>query len=120
MGILRRMLGVAQGTYRWAVLSELQVMPYHFYWIRALLKFHKQSVIESNSDLLRAVVQADAELAADSYWQREPSGAKRLRKCDRCWSAELANGLASIGQAAGLDQAGSDWAKCIIQRQATY
>ena len=35
---LRRLLGVSRSCYRWSVLAELDAKPYHFYWLRALLR----------------------------------------------------------------------------------
>ena len=65
MGILRSMLGVSKGCFNWAVLAELDAKPYHFYWVRALLKFHR-CALSSNSSLLKTVAEADARLARDA------------------------------------------------------
>ena len=103
---LRRLLGVSNSSARWAVLAELGVKPYHYYWVKALLKF-QEAIVQSNSSLLADVAKADARLAGDSM----PDG----RHCTDCWSAELALALRSIGEAAGKAEEGSSWAGQITQ-----
>ena len=107
MCFLRRTAGVARSTPNWALLTELNCRPYHYYWIRALLKFHK-SLLNCNSPLLQDVVEADAWLAT----QQHVVGSN-VRKCDGCWSAELAAGLCSIGEAAGEAQKGASWESAV-------
>jgi len=103
---LRRLLGVSNSSVRWAVLAELGVKPYHFYWVKALLKF-QEAIVQSNSPLLAEVAKADAMLASDT----RPNG----RRCTKCWSAELAQALESIGVAAGRVEEGGGWAAQITQ-----
>ena len=103
---LRRMLGVANSTARWAVLAELGAKPYHFYWIKALVRF-QEAILQSNSPLLAEVAKADAALASDVL----PGG----QRCSTCWSAELADALESIGGAAGMPAQGDNWAVRVRQ-----
>ena len=110
---LRRLLGVSRSSYRWAVLAELDTKPYHFYWLKALLKF-QESVVQSNSALLAEVVQADARLSRDVLAGPAADGSGGVR-CTTCWSAELANALVSIGEAAGIAEQGETWADRIRQ-----
>ena len=107
MCFLRRTAGVAQGTPHWALLAELNCKPYHFYWVRALLKFH-QGLINSNSPLLLDVMKADAWLAST---HNVIAGVER--RCEACWSAELARGLSSIAQGAGVAHLGQSWAAAV-------
>ena len=103
---LRRLLGVSNSSYRWAVLAELGVKPYHYYWVKALLKF-QAAIVHSNSSLLAEVSRADAMLANDTL----PNG----QRCTDCWSAELALALRSIGEAAGMPEEGLGWAERVAQ-----
>ena len=105
MCFLKRTAGVARGTPNWALLAELNCKPYHFYWVRALLRFHK-SLLSCNSPLLEDVVKADAQLASESH---ETSRA--------CWSAEFAKALSSIADAAREPARGQAWAAAV--RSAT-
>jgi hypothetical protein len=102
---MRSMLDVSKGCLNWAVLVELGAMPYHFYWVRALLKFHRGAV-SSNSALLQAVARADALLASDTYTDEHG----RVRQCEDCWTAKMATALQSIGQKAGQTAQGDGWA----------
>ena len=103
MGFLRRTAGVAQGTPNWAILSELNCKPYHFYWVRAVLKFHR-SIMGSNSPLLQDVFKADALLARSECVVHGVT-----KRCEGCWSAELARGLKSIADLAGDTEPGLVW-----------
>ena len=103
---LRRLLGVSNSAVRWAVLAELGVKPYHYYWVKALLKF-QEAIVQSNSSLLADVAKADAMLAGDAL----PDG----RHCTGCWSAELAQALRSIGEAVDRAGEGAGWAEQITQ-----
>ncbi len=119
MGCLRRLLGVSSGCYRWAVLAELNAKPYHWYWVKALLKFHS-SALQSNSSLLREVMQADALLARESCMVDTPDG-PRVRTCESCWTAEMARALESIGQATEAAEAlemARSWAELMRQGNA--
>jgi hypothetical protein len=99
MGFLRRVGGVQRSTAHWVVLSELgRERPLHFYWVRALLRFHKRC-LSSNSPLMADAIKSDAMLATEGS--------------TLCWSAELATGLASIGQAAGVPDVGAGWAESV-------
>ena len=89
LSALRRLLGVPQSCYRWAVLAELDAKPYHYYWVKALLKF-QEAAATSNSSLLRDVVQADAKLSRDLHMVTRPGGQQVAHSCEDCWSAELA------------------------------
>ena len=91
MCFLRRTAGVARSIANWVVLAELNCRPYHFYWIRALLKFHK-SLLSCNNPILADVVKADAWLASQEYLGV---------RCVKCWSAEFAAGLSSIAREDG-------------------
>jgi hypothetical protein len=103
---LRRLLGVSNSSVRWAVFAELGAKPYHFYWVKALLKF-QEAIVQSNSPLLAEVAKADAKLAVDVRADGQ--------RCSYCWSAELARALVSIGAAAGRGEEGSDWASQVTQ-----
>ena len=103
---LRRLLGVANSTARWAVLAELGAKPYHYYWVKALVRF-QETILRSNSPLLAEVAKADAALARDAL----PGG----QRCSTCWSAELADALKSIGEAAGQRAEGDSWAERVRQ-----
>jgi len=103
---LRRLLGVANSAPRWAVLAELGAKPYHYYWIKALVRF-QEAIVGSNSSLLAEVAKADAALAGDVL----PGG----QRCSTCWSAELADALKSIGDAAGQPAQGDSWAEKVRQ-----
>jgi hypothetical protein len=107
MCFLKRTAGVARSTPNWAVLAELNCKPYHYYWIRALLKFHK-SLLSCNSPLLHDVVKADAWLASQVY-----GSGSRARRCDNCWSAEFAAGLCSIADVVGDDEKRAAWAAAV-------
>jgi hypothetical protein len=101
MGFLRRVVGVQRSTPNWVMISEMaRGRPLHFYWVRALLRFHKRC-LNCNSPLMVDAMKSDAMLAAAGY--------------TLCWSAELATGLASIGQVAGAPNVGSGWAACVKQ-----
>ena len=100
------LLGVNASCARWAVFAELGAKPYHYYWIKALVRF-QASIVQSNSPLLADVARADAQLAADVL----PDG----RRCTTCWSAELSEALESIGGAAGLAAQGTTWADTVRQ-----
>jgi hypothetical protein len=88
---IKRQLGVPTSTSSWAVLSEANCRPYHFYWVRAVCKFQAR-ILNSNSPLLMDVAKADAALAA------EGSGS--------CWSAEVGRALESICVRAGQADVG--------------
>jgi len=89
---LKRLLGLPYSTSNWAVLAEVNCRPFHFYWVRALCKFHAR-MFSSNSPLLVDVAQADAALAV------EGSG--------NCWSAEFGRALESIACKAGEGELGN-------------
>ena len=55
---LKGTLGVKQSTTNWAVLRECGHEPLQFYWFRSAVKLFK-SMLNTNSDTLRRVVQAD-------------------------------------------------------------
>jgi hypothetical protein len=95
------------------VLAELDAKPYHYYWLKALLKF-QESCVKSNSSLLADVVKADAMLSRDVLAGPDTDGSG-ARRCETCWSAELAKALESIGEAAGLAEQGKTWADRIRQ-----
>ena len=80
--------------------------PYHYYWVKALLRF-QEVILQSNSPLLAEVAKADAALASDAL----PGG----QRCSTCWSAELADALKSIGDTAGLPAQGDNWADRVRQ-----
>ena len=103
---LRRLLGASAGCTRWAICAELGAKPYHFYWIKALVRF-QESILQSNSPVLVDVARADALMAADAL----PDG----QRCTTCWSAELAEALESIGVTAGLAAQGTTWADKVKQ-----
>jgi hypothetical protein len=63
--------------------------------------------VGSNSSLLAEVAKADAALAGDVL----PGG----QRCSTCWSAELADALKSIGDAAGQPAQGDSWAEKVRQ-----
>ena len=102
----RRLLGVSKSCMRWAVLAELGAKPYHYYWVKALVRF-QEAIVQSNSPLLADVARADAMLACDVL----PDG----HQCTACWSAELADALKSIGAAAGLEVQGTEWSERVKQ-----
>ena len=106
MCALRRLLGAANSAANWAVLAELGAKPYHYYWVKALVRF-QEVILQSNSPLLAEVAKADAALASDAL----PGG----QRCSTCWSAELADALKSIGDTAGLPAQGDNWADRVRQ-----
>ena len=55
---LKGTLGVKQSTTNWAVLRECGHEPLQFYWFRSPDKLFN-SMLNTNSDILRRVVQAD-------------------------------------------------------------
>ena len=72
---LRRILGVKNSATNWPVLRECGQEPLQFFWFRASIKFFN-SMLDSNSEVLRRVLRADLRLASfDSS----------------CWSAEVSN-----------------------------
>ena len=103
---LRRLLGASTGCARWAVLAELGAKPYHYYWVKALVRF-QESIVRSNSPLLVDVARADAVLASDVL----PDG----QRCTTCWSAELTEALESIAALAGTAAQGAMWAGRVKQ-----
>ena len=104
---LRRLLGAARSSVRWAVLAELGAKPFHYYWVKALVRF-QEAILQSNSPLLADVAKADAAFAGFAG----PGGG---RTCEACWSAELARALESIGSASGLGDQGRSWADKVKQ-----
>ena len=70
---LKGTLGVKQPTTNWAVLRECGHAPLQFYWFRSAVKLFN-SMLNTKSDTLRRVVQADLNL------QPRPSA---------CWTAQL-------------------------------
>ena len=58
---LKGKLGVKQSTTNWAVLRECGHEPLQFYWFRSAVKLFN-SMLNTNSDILRRVVQADLNL----------------------------------------------------------
>lgn len=88
---LKRLIGVPYSTPSWAVLAELNCRPFHFYWVRALCRFHTR-VLNSNSALLVDVAKADAALASEGT--------------PNCWSAEFGRALESIAVKAGNAELG--------------
>ena len=96
---LKRMLGLPYATSNWAVLAEVSCRPFHFYWVRALCRFHTR-LLGSNSPLLVDVAKADAALAA------EGSG--------DCWSAEFGRALESIACKAGEAELGRSWCESVF------
>jgi hypothetical protein len=106
MCALRCLLGVSRSSARWAVLSELGAKPYHYYWVKALVRF-QEVIVQANSPLLIDVAKADALLARDEL----PGG----QRCSTCWSAELADALSSIGDRAGRPEQGDSWADRVKQ-----
>ena len=107
---LRRLLGVSNSSARWAVLAELGAKPYHYYWVKALLKF-QEAIVQSNSSVLAEVAKADAMLASDTL------GGQSYHQvvAKKCWSAELAHALKSIGVAAEKEEEGIRWAETITK-----
>ena len=72
---LKSTLGVKQSTTNWAVLQECGHEPLQFYWFRSAVKlFNSIFNINTNSDILRRVVQADLNLQPRS---------------SACWTAQL-------------------------------
>ena len=63
-------LGVKQSTTNWAVLRECGHEPLQFYWFRSAVN----SMLNTNSDTLRRVVQTDLNLQPRS---------------SACWTAQL-------------------------------
>ena len=61
MHFLKGTLGVKQSTTNWAVLREYGHEPLQFFWFRSAVKLFN-SMLNTNSDTLRRVVQADLDL----------------------------------------------------------
>jgi hypothetical protein len=70
---LKGTLGVKQSTTNWVVLRECGHEPLQFYWFRSAVKLFS-SMLNTNSDTLRRVVQADLNLQPRS---------------SACWTAQL-------------------------------
>ena len=70
---LKGTLGVEQSTTNWAVLRECGHEPLQFFWFRSAVKLFN-SMLNTNSDTLRRVVQADLNL--------QP-------RLSACWTAQL-------------------------------
>ena len=60
-------LGVKQSTTNWAVLRECGHEPLQFYWFRSAVKLFN-SMLNTNSDTLRRVVQADLNFFFFFWW----------------------------------------------------
>ena len=73
---LRRILGVKNSTTNWSVLRECGHEPLQFFWFRASIRFFN-SMLDSNSDVLRRVLKADLHLASfdSSCWSAQVSSA---------------------------------------------
>jgi len=70
---LKGTLGAKQSTTDWAVLRECGYEPLQLYWFRSAVKFFN-SMLNTNSDTLRRIVQADLNLQPRS---------------SACWTAQL-------------------------------
>ena len=70
---LKGTLGVKQSTTNWAVLRECGHVPLQFFWFRSAVKLFN-SMLNTNSDTLRRVVQADLNFQPRS---------------SACWTAQL-------------------------------
>ena len=70
---LKDTLGVKQSTTNWAVLRECGHEPLQFYWFRSAVKLFN-SMLNTNCDTLRRVVQADLNLQPRS---------------SACWTAQF-------------------------------
>ena len=94
LGLLKSILGIKRSAPTWAVLRECGHEPLQFYWFRATVKFYN-SMLNSNSNLLRQVLKADCAL--------------RMRD-QKCWTAEFLSGLHSL-------QHGDVFRNAVIQGQ---
>jgi hypothetical protein len=74
---LKGTLGVKQSTTDWAVLRECGHGPLQFYWFRSAVKLFN-SMLNTNSDTLRRVVQADLNLQPHSSAWLDSSIAERF------------------------------------------
>lgn len=62
MGVMKRCLQVRHSVSNWCVLREVGCKPMCFYWFRCVMRFWN-SLIDTNSTLIREVVKADLALA---------------------------------------------------------
>jgi len=85
---LRRILGVKNSTTNWPVLRECGQEPLQFFWFRASIKFFN-SMLDSNSEVLRRVLKADLHLASFDT---------------SCWSAQVCNAFSGLQNGATFKQ----------------
>ena len=78
---LKGTLGVRRSTTNWAILRECGHEPLHFYWFRSAVN----SMLNTNSDTLRRVVQTDLNLQprSSACWTAQfLSAFQGLRGCE--------------------------------------
>ena len=80
LSFLRFLTKIKRGTSRWALLHELGQKPFQFNWWKAVARFWNK-MIESNNNLLSAVMKADAGLAQAGV---------------ACWTSEVKKALDSL------------------------
>lgn len=85
---LRRILGVKNSATNWPVLRECGQEPLQFFWFRAAIKFFN-SMLDSNSEVLRRVLKADLHLASFDK---------------SCWSAQVSNAFSGLQNGALFKQ----------------
>jgi exonuclease III len=89
LNFLKGSLGVKRATTNWAVLRECGHQPLQYYWFRAAVKLYN-SMLGTNSNTLRRVVQADLKLRF---------------KDKKCWTAQLVQAFQGLRKSDIYEQA---------------
>ena len=98
---LRRLLGLPQRAPRATVLAETGEPPLHAHWLARTARFWNSLVAAPEGSLMRQVLDASLQLAADHTPSRHrgPHGIAQMP-----WAAQLQSALAEAGIAADLQQ----------------
>ncbi|PSC73499.1 50S ribosomal L2 [Micractinium conductrix] len=98
---LRRLLGLPQRAPRATVLAETGEPPLHAHWLARTARFWNSLVAAPEDSLMRQVLDASLQLAADHTPSRHrgPHGIAQMP-----WAAQLQSALAEAGIAADLQQ----------------
>ena len=98
---LRRLLGLPQRVPRATVLAETGEPPLHAHWLARTARFWNSLVEAPEGSLMRQVLDASLQLAADHTPSRHrgPHGIAQMP-----WAAQLQSALAEAGIAADLQQ----------------
>ncbi|PSC68653.1 retrotransposon Ty1-copia subclass [Micractinium conductrix] len=98
---LRRLLGLPQRAPKATVLAETGEPPLHAHWLARTARFWNSLVAAPEDSLMRQVLDASLQLAADHTPSRHrgPHGIAQMP-----WAAQLQSALAEAGIAADLQQ----------------